>query len=173
MRFRKSFALVPGFALALLVAGCGPTDPLDIKIRAHNAADYDDWLATHYRRLPEGIAQEYNKAFLLIKQTSPRGSSSSPDPGIRDGTTYVCQKLDGRTVRRVIADGYELANTTLQRSISNEIENAKRTLERADKADGDEAFKLREKAGRQMKLVEAMRAQIATNQELIARYTAR
>lgn len=171
MRFRTALAAFSGSVFLLLNAGCGPTDPLDLKIHARNAEDYDEWLVANYKRMPEGIAQEYNKAFLLIKQTSPRGSSSSPVSGVRDGSLYVCQKIDGRTVRRVIADGYELANLTLQRSISNEIENAQRTLDRANQSDSDEAFKLREKASRQMKLVEAMRAQIATNQELIARYT--
>lgn len=156
-----------------LWSGCGPTDPLDIKVHARDADDFIAWSDKNAKRLPEGIAQEYNKALALIQQTSPRGSSRDPNPGVRDGTAFVCQKIDGRTVRQIIVLGYETANSTLQVSISNEIENAKRTLERADNAGADETQKLRDKAGRQMQLVDNMRAQIATNKELITRYSAR
>jgi predicted small lipoprotein YifL len=159
---------------AALTAGCGPRDPLDLKVSARNADDYNRWMEANRDRLPPGITEEYTKAFSLIRQAAPRGDSRSPDAGIRDGSYYVCQKIHNRSVRQVIIDGYVLANKNLQVEISNELYNAQRNLDYASKPDVSDkiAGDMRKRAEIKMEIVKKMRQQVATNDEMIERFSA-
>ncbi len=159
-----------GLLAVALLGGCRATDPLDVKVSAKNSNDYDEWVEKRYSRLPEGIAQEYAKAFTAIRLRAPRAGTHVADLGARDGTTYIFGKINGRTVREVIAEGYALANTSLQYNIANELDNVKRATERAEQADEKEAKMLQERVEARLALIEKMRIQIATNKEMIARY---
>jgi CRISPR/Cas system-associated protein endoribonuclease Cas2 len=150
---------------AVAVAGCQPRDPLDMKISAQSPDDFNRWTDTHDSRLPPEAAQEFHRAFARLQQGTLAGDSQG-------AAAALCRKLDGRTVRQVIADGYFMANTSIRRSILNELDNVQRNLARAQRpeASAQEVETLQELVKRQEAGIEKLRSQLTTNEWRLAQF---
>jgi hypothetical protein len=159
--------------LVALGAGCGPKDPLDMKVSARNPDDYAAWLDSKQSRFTEEMVKDFAFAISVIKESTPRGDSRSPNPMVRDGSAEICRKIDGRTVRQVILDGYYIANLTMQRTMSNELENLQRNIKRSQEPGlGEKELRRFESTIKyQQEMVERTKTQLEINQKKVERLT--
>jgi hypothetical protein len=95
-----------GLALALALASCGPRDPLDLRVKATTASDYNFWLNDDYGRLSPLVQHDYDEAYReLSLSVMTRQAGLSPD----EQKEKVLAAVDGLTVREVIIRGLRLA----------------------------------------------------------------
>lgn len=161
-----------GLAVAL-GAGCGPKDPLDMKVSARNPDDYASWIEAKESRFTEEMMKDFAFAISVIKENTPKGDSRSPDLTVRDGSAEICRKINGRTVRQVILDGYYAANMTMQRTMSNELENLQRNIKRSQEPGlGEKELRRFEATIKsQQDMIERTKTQLSINQKKVERLT--
>ncbi len=89
-----------GFA----VAGCGPSDSLDLKVESTSQLELDIWRSGALRRLsPEQLA-DFNEAYQQIKfQVMAAGEAN----GSSAVESAALEKINGRTVRDVLKIGFD------------------------------------------------------------------
>ncbi len=119
-------------ALALAGAGCRPTNPLDGKISAPTPAAFEAWEDQELERLGERERREFVHAFDFIASTMP--AALAPADANKTGNP-LCRRLDGRTIRSVILEGYDLEKRTLYARISNESDHLIQNASRVEKVD--------------------------------------
>jgi hypothetical protein len=93
-----------GFLLAFLaaaLAGCGPQDPLELKVRAGSEIDFDMWRTHALDRLSREQMADFNEAlqqikFQIMATHSARGAGVGP---------LALETIDGETVREVLRRG--------------------------------------------------------------------
>jgi len=116
---------MPSFRLYLLtlcvvLAGCTPHDPLDWKVSAKTPEDFETWRDSHVQLLPDDLREEFTRSFGWFAKLSPGSVAPS---SFNDTTNFICRKLNGRMVRLVILEGYELETRELQARISTRSDN--------------------------------------------------
>ncbi len=106
--------------LALLaLAGCA-RDPLAPKVRAETPEEFFAWHRRTLSRQPQAVAEEFNEALTWIVAESP-SKMALDDPRMMNNKHHpICRLIDGRTLRQVILQGYELANQAMLRAIIRE-----------------------------------------------------
>jgi hypothetical protein len=103
--------LLGALLAVLLLAGCGPgADPLDWRIEADDISDLNTWLNAKLPLMPEELQSELPAAIQNIQSELPANARA----------TALCKRLDGRLVRGVIINGYELGNAALAARIQAE-----------------------------------------------------
>jgi hypothetical protein len=107
-------------AAFLAGAGCGPADPLEIKVSAESPIAFSMWESRIRDRLTQGQASGFDEAvqefkFHIMAQATATGSDAI-DAEMR-------QEIDGRTIRYVLqwGLGWELSRLVAERA---EIESA-------------------------------------------------
>lgn len=156
------------------LAGCQPRDPLDLKISAGSAEAFDRWLDRYDPRLSPDAAHEFHQALEAVYRGTLTADNRNYGPGVRFRTDAFFKKIDGRTVRQIIADGYFLTNTNLRRSIANELDNMQRNLTRAARnpdANATDGANLQELVKRQEARIEKLKTELTTNEWRVAQFT--
>ena len=106
---KRTLALLWIAALGVL-AGCGRNpDPLEWKIDAAHPAAMQDWLDTNGALMPAQMARELRWSIGNIQLTLPPPRTSEP----LEQANKLCSRLDGKTVRTVLIEGYELSHNVL------------------------------------------------------------
>src|SRR2546423_648274 len=106
------------FLAGCCLSGCGePADPLDRKVEADTPAEYNEWNHRTLPQLPEPLRSEFGHAFEEIVIVSGRAGTAR---NLEDSTDPVCRRLNGRTVRAAILDGYRLESDRLSRRLEQE-----------------------------------------------------
>ena len=100
------------FWIAALVAlaGCSRSkDPLEWKIDAAHPAAMQDWLDTNVPLMPTKLGLELRWSIGNIQITLPPPKTREP----LEQANKLCARIDGRTVRAVLIEGYELSHNVL------------------------------------------------------------
>ncbi len=122
------------FALlgTILFAGCAPSaDPLDWKIEADDIDELNVWLRDTLPLLPDDLKAEVEASIGNIQ-------SSLSEKGDVARALALCRRLDGRSVRFVVINGYEIGNDILTARIQNESEALLRLAQTADALPADQ-----------------------------------
>ncbi len=119
----KRFALVAVALVSLLVAGCGPSDPLDQVVEAGSKLNYDMWANHHLGALSPTDTAHYNKAFDELRIFSvTQWAGRSPEEQMK----HVLDQIHGLKVRTVIAQGLLFANRRLELLVESDQATLKR-----------------------------------------------
>lgn len=116
--------------LVLLGASCQPADPLDWKVSANTPEDYNAWNIRTVAKLPPELREEYLRAFNKLAVATPGGISPR---SMTDEHFPLCKRLNGRTVRTIIIDGYAAERQRLLEKIGAETDTMLRNLQRRAK----------------------------------------
>lgn len=117
-RFRSAYVLF--FAAVLAFGGCGrPANPLDWRISAETPLEYNNWLAEVAMQMPADTQEEFVHAFdELVVVSGHAGIARGPN----DTNDPLCRRLNHRTVREVLLDGYDCETTRLKNRIALDSE---------------------------------------------------
>jgi hypothetical protein len=102
-------------ALALLLCGCGPRDPLDIQVQSATEIDLSLWRVHALDRLSREQMADFDEALQQIKfQIMATDSARGPDVA-----ALALQSVNGETVRGVLKRGlsWELRNLETERDV--------------------------------------------------------
>src|SRR4051812_21752695 len=88
MRFVAKKCLVWGAAVcaAVTFASCQPRDPLDMKISAGSAMDFERWFDRYDSRLAPESAQEFHQALEAVLRGTLTADNRNYGPGVRQRT---------------------------------------------------------------------------------------
>lgn len=108
-------ALVASALLAL--TACAPRDPLDRRISAESAIDFDIWQSRHLGALPSREVQRFRKArdeLQLFVVTEWQGRPGDVQ------RQHLRDQMHGFTVRDFIVQGHQLGNVRLERLLADQ-----------------------------------------------------
>lgn len=96
-------------ALGALVA-CAPSDPLDEKVNAESAIDFDIWQSRRLASLNPPQSAWFRQA---MKELQIYSVTEWQGQGADAQRTHLLAEINGKTLREAIARGYEVANDRL------------------------------------------------------------
>lgn len=146
-------------AALLLFGGCArPADPLDWRVAADAPVEYNDWLSQVATQMPDALQEEFVHAFNELVVVSGRaGIARSPN----DANDPMCLRLNHRTVRQVLLDGYDCETTRLKNRVALDSELMLHDL--SNDADSDPRVAKRTEA-----TVKARQSEIASDKKRLA-----
>ena len=104
----------------LVLTGCRPQEPLNWKISAASPDDFDAWTERTNPLLPVELRKELARAVTFIQGNSGisavhlrRSNVSNP----------FCRRIDRKTIRHVLLEGYFAEKKFLADRVSLEMEN--------------------------------------------------
>jgi hypothetical protein len=103
-------------AVGLALTGCGPKDPLEIRVRSATELDLDMWRTHAPGRLSQPQIADFNEALQQIKfQIMATGSAN----GASDVAALAMKTINGQTVRSVLQRGlsWELRSLETEREM--------------------------------------------------------
>jgi hypothetical protein len=109
-----------GVLVASVLGGCRARDPMDWKISASSPNDFNGWSDRNGPLLPTGLRQELARAIQFLQ-----GDSGLSDRGasMENPRNPFCVRIDRKTVRYVILEGYFAEKKFLSNRVMLEIEN--------------------------------------------------
>ncbi|MEO7413178.1 MAG: hypothetical protein ABIZ81_07460 [Opitutaceae bacterium] len=116
--FRRSFPLLL-LAVAIL-SGCRPQEALNWKISATSPDDFDTWTEQTNRLLPVELRKELARAAVFIQGDSGISERHSKSTNLNNP---FCRRIDRKTIRHVLLDGYFVEKKFLANRVSLEMEN--------------------------------------------------
>lgn len=164
---RPAVALVL-LACGLLLTGCGPKDPLDIRIEADTPGDFNDWWNKTRPKFSNEVAREFEYAFQALSSRAPRARGLR----LEDKNDPFCKAWNGRAIRRLIIAAYHERNAQLQEKILHSMSRVQKVAE-VDPAHGkDPVVQYREAMAENTdKYVESINAEIERNNARIRELT--
>lgn len=125
------------FLLSLVLVGfggCRSKDPLDWKIGAASPNDFNEWSERNTPLLPSETRREFARAIQFLQGDS---GLSNRDMAMTSARNPFCRRIDRKTVREAILDGYFAEKKFLTNRVSLEVENLAATQMRLDALAGD------------------------------------
>jgi hypothetical protein len=158
---RRPIALA--LVLGLCLSGCGPKDPLDLKVESATEIDLALWRTHALDRLSHKQMADFDEAvqqikFQIMATDSARGSEVAP---------LALQSMDGQTVRTVLRRGLSWELRTLE----SEREGHVRAMQNNAAYEPDPGDP--ETQGRKAELLESQRSVIEDEAADITRVTRR
>lgn len=150
--------------LAILVSGCAPSDPLEIKISASDGDVFLRWMKATSPKLPPGVETELARSIVKISARTVRLPSETDPLG-----EALCKKIDGISIRNAIIDGYEAENEQLMLRLLLDQENQLKTLNQLDSpAPAFSRQDLQARVDREAKIMDSIRQRLAANRARIS-----
>ena len=140
-------ALFPVLAAALLVlAGCGPSDPLDAKVSAEDGVGFSMWRSHAAGDLSPEQLGDFDQAVQAIRIRVMSVGQTSGGEWIEEGMRRI---VDGKTVREVLRTGLgwklELADAERMALEDSLRKNAQMTTRPGDTASANYLSDLRDR----------------------------
>lgn len=125
------------FLLSLAIfalGGCRSRDPWDWKISASSPGDFNEWSDQNAPLLPTEMRRELARAIQFLQGDS---GLSNRNTAMANTRNPFCARVDRKTVRYVILEGYFSEKKFLSNRIALEVENLAATENRMDSARED------------------------------------
>jgi hypothetical protein len=165
-RTTRAFLRLLCAVLALAVAGCGPSDPLDGKVSANDELGLSMWRAEAARQLTPSQAADFDRAVQEMRFHIMAAGTASGSRAVEEA---VLQMINGQTVRHVLQQGlgWELDRAESERST---LEAGMKTnaLMRTRPGDSDSANYLADLRARQVARLQAATEEVNRARESLA-----
>ena len=117
---------------SLLICSCRPKNPQEWTVHGPTPLKLEKWWEENRDLLPPQTARELREAIYIISSTTVRPNT---DYLTNDSNDPLCRRVDGRKVRDILIEGYQISDESLLNKINIEETYLEQNIRRSARTD--------------------------------------